>query len=394
MRRADGTAAHRPLSDVGFGAERAERYEARLKRYVAASAMEMEPSGHATVHLDLLGVGARRADRAQAALAVAERFGLQVTLTGRRNTGARVHGEAEQVARLVAALPRVLHYAEELASSAARMYGRWTRSRAHSAYFAALEPAQRRAHAREFRAAAYRAVVKVLTGPLEAAAVPEYDPGRLPWDQAEAVAGAIAEYGWVDVRDAYIPAEAVRVLDTAVPSAPAPRSPGRGQLVLLGDLRHTRPRPARPVVVIPCSGAKLDRPAPAGDLYTGPLHTLARQAADALVAGGGTVLVLSALHGLLTLDEKVEPYDHTWKDPGSVTVEELRAQAVRLGLADAPDVVLLTPGEYTRRASAVWPGARTPLAHLGIGKQRGRLAALRDSPGAYRHAQPAYAAAA
>ncbi len=165
------------------------------------------------------------------------------------NTHFQAHGAIE-VARLVAALPRVLHYAEELASSAARMYGRWTRSRAHSAYFAALEPAQRRAYAREFRAAAYRAVVKVLTGPLEAAAVPEYDPGRLPWDQAEAVAGAIAEYGWVDVRDAYIPAEAVRVLDTAVPSAPAPRSPGRGQLVLLGDLRHTRPRPARPVVVI------------------------------------------------------------------------------------------------------------------------------------------------
>ncbi|MFD4170769.1 hypothetical protein ACFWQ1_22500 [Streptomyces albidoflavus] len=39
------------------------------------------------------------------------------------------------------------------------------------------------------------------------------------------------------------------------------------------------------------------------------MHTMARQAADALVAGGGTVLVLSALHGLLPLDEKVEPYD-------------------------------------------------------------------------------------
>ncbi|NEE25426.1 hypothetical protein G3M53_08090 [Streptomyces sp. SID7982] len=390
MRRADGTPVHRPLSDVGFGAERAERHEARLKRYVDASVMEMATSGHATVHLDLLGVGARRADRAQAALAVAERFGLHPTLTGRRNTGVRVRGEAEQVARLVAALPRVLHYAEKLASSAARMYGRWTRSRAHSAVFAALAPAQRRAHAREFRATAYRSAVQVPTRPLEAASVPEYDSGRLPWVQAEAVAGGIAEYGWVDIRDAYVPAEAVCVLDAAVLSAPAPRSPGLGQLVLVSGLRDARPRPARPVVVIPCSGAKLDRPAPAGDLYIGPLHIMARQAADALVAGGGTVLVLSALHGLLTLDEKVEPYDHTWKDPGSVTVEELRAQAVRLGLADAADVVLLTPGEYTRRASAVWPGARTPLAHLGIGKQRGRLAALRDSPGTYLRAQPVY----
>ena len=79
----------------------------------------------------------------------------------------------------------------------------------------------------------------------------------------------------------------------------------------------------------------------------------------------------------------IEPYDHTWKDTGSVTVEQLRAQAAELGLTDADDVVLLTPGEYTKRAAAVWPQARTPLAHLGIGQQRGRLTALRESADQY-----------
>ncbi|OKI74954.1 hypothetical protein AMK11_35180 [Streptomyces sp. CB02414] len=140
--------------------------------------------------------------------------------------------------------------------------------------------------------------------------------------------------------------------------------------------------PRGPVVVIPCSGRKLDRPAEAGKIYTGPLHTHARRTADALTARGGTVLVLSALHGLLPLKKVIEPYDHTWKDPGSITTEELRDQASQMGLIGA-DVVLLTPGAYTRRALAVWSHAHTPLAHLGIGAQRGRLTALRTRPEEY-----------
>ncbi|WP_328643941.1 DUF6884 domain-containing protein [Streptomyces canus] len=138
-----------------------------------------------------------------------------------------------------------------------------------------------------------------------------------------------------------------------------------------------------PVVVIPCSGAKLDHAAEAGQLYTGALHRQARKAADALTADGGTTLVLSALHGFLPLDQVIKPYDHQWNDPGSITVPELRDQAARMGLADARHVVLLTPSAYTQRAAAVWPQAPTPLAHLGIGQQLGRLAVLRTNPAQY-----------
>ncbi|MFF7176869.1 DUF6884 domain-containing protein [Streptomyces pseudovenezuelae] len=148
-------------------------------------------------------------------------------------------------------------------------------------------------------------------------------------------------------------------------------------------VEDTTAAPCGPVVVIPCSGAKLDHAAEAGHLYTGALHRQARKAADALTAHGGTTLVLSALHGFLTLDQVIEPYDHQWSDPGSITVAELRAQAARMGLADARHVVLLTPSAYTQRAAAVWPQAPTPLAHLGIGQQLGRLAALRTSPEQY-----------
>jgi hypothetical protein len=136
-------------------------------------------------------------------------------------------------------------------------------------------------------------------------------------------------------------------------------------------------------VVIPCSGAKLDRPAPAGELYTGSLHALARRTADALTAQGGTVLILSALHGLLTLDQVVAPYEQRMTDPGAITETALRAQVAALGLADATDVILLTPAAYTAAAAAVWPHAATPLAHQGIGRQRGTLAALRNDPAQY-----------
>ncbi|MFJ8855198.1 DUF6884 domain-containing protein [Streptomyces sp. NPDC102437] len=177
----------------------------------------------------------------------------------------------------------------------------------------------------------------------------------------------------------YVDTDRLQLLDAAeqveAPAARWPVAAAHGEQLALFD--PATPATAGPVVVIPCSEAKVDHAAPAGQLYVGKLHTHARRTADALTAHGGTVLVLSALHGFLPLDQVVEPYDHTWEDAGSVTVEELRAQAAELGLTDA-DVVLLTPSRYTQRAVAVWPQASTPLAHLGIGRQRGRLTAMRE----------------
>lgn len=152
----------------------------------------------------------------------------------------------------------------------------------------------------------------------------------------------------------------------------------------------------RAAVVIPCSGAKLDRPAPAGELYRGSWHRLARAAADALVEReGGRVLILSAAHGLLELDQLVEPYDLTIPElerrprPGERDAhpggsrelgERVAGQLVDL----MPDeVVGLVPGAYARvlgnaailsRRRTVWP-----LSGLaGVGYQRQRLAQIRD----------------
>ncbi|AEY94363.1 hypothetical protein SHJG_p248 (plasmid) [Streptomyces hygroscopicus subsp. jinggangensis 5008] len=381
IRREDGTPARRPLWDTGWGPERAARYAARCARYVTVDRLQMRAHGHAAVRLDFPYATGRGPQRAEAACAVAARFGVQARPLDRSGRALRVTGPAEDVARYAAALPRVLDHAEGLTSWAARMYGECARRPKHADHFEALGTAGRRAAAAYFRAAAFRRIVQVLTGP-QPSAVPEVDPALPLWEQAETLAGVLGEYGWVEIRDAYDPAAAVQLLDDAeqveAPSARWPVAAAHGEQLALFDTAA----PAGPVVVIPCSGPKLDHAAPAGQLYTGSLHTHARRTADALTAHGGTVLVLSALHGFLPLDQVIEPYDHTWQDAGSVTVEELRAQAAELGLSDA-DVVLLTPGQYTQRAAAVWPQARTPLAHLGIGQQRGRLTAMREQADHY-----------
>jgi hypothetical protein len=154
--------------------------------------------------------------------------------------------------------------------------------------------------------------------------------------------------------------------------------------------------------VIPCSGAKLPHAAPAGELYTGSWHRLARQAADALAAReGGEVQVLSALHGLLQLDAVVEPYNVTIRElerrprPGELDAHpggsrELGERVARqLIAAGATEAVALLPGAYLRvlehAALRVWVAKDVrlpviaPLVGLtGVGYQRQRLSELRD----------------
>ncbi|MFD8706851.1 DUF6884 domain-containing protein [Kitasatospora sp. NPDC059648] len=380
--RGDGARQVRPLWDEGWGAERAARRARRLGAYVSASRLLLDERGHAEARLQVQAAGAKGAAHADAAAAVAEAFGVEAV---RKARALAVHGDAQAVARFVAALPRVLDYAEQLATQCARTYGRWARSAAAEEHLEWLDERDRRARARQFRAQAFPAVVEVLAAAEDSAAGADVQPERAPWQQVEAIAGGIARYGWVDVREAYDPAD-VRELLAAAAWVESPAEAAEQLALPFSEQADEAPQPAAApvVVVIPCSGAKLPTPAEAGRIYTGALHTHARKTADALTAAaGGTVLILSALHGLLTLDQVIQPYNHRWTDPGSISEDQLREQAAELGLADAAEVVLLTPSQYTRRAAAVWPHARTPLAHLGIGQQRGRLTEMRRHPEQY-----------
>ncbi|MBG0818891.1 DUF6884 domain-containing protein [Planomonospora sp. ID82291] len=143
-------------------------------------------------------------------------------------------------------------------------------------------------------------------------------------------------------------------------------------------LDSTAPTRSDLVVIVPCGGKKADTdaPVPAGELYTGSYHRAARRAADALTSGGGRVLILSALHGLVELDQLVAPYELRAGQAGTVTGETLRAQAAALGIADAHAVVL-GGRAYVALAREVWPTLDSPLQGTrGIGEQMARLAAI------------------
>ncbi|MGW3038008.1 DUF6884 domain-containing protein, partial [Streptomyces sp. NPDC001178] len=82
----------------------------------------------------------------------------------------------------------------------------------------------------------------------------------------------------------------------------------------------------------PCSAAKLavDRPTPARHLYTGSYHLMCRRAAER-IAGPAGVLVLSALHGFVRLDDELLPYEQRMDTHGRIGIERLRGQAAELG---------------------------------------------------------------
>lgn len=65
-------------------------------------------------------------------------------------------------------------------------------------------------------------------------------------------------------------------------------------------------RPIRVVALVGCCAEKLDKAAPAHELYRSPLFRLSLAHAKRMT---GEVFVLSALHGLVPLDRVLEPYD-------------------------------------------------------------------------------------
>ncbi len=104
-----------------------------------------------------------------------------------------VSGPARNVARYLAALPRVLAGLEAAATRAARVFGRWRRSlmavlAGHLDY---EDPSTLRVRAREFRTAVLGHLVDYLRTPPAPAAS---DPARPMWEQAAAVAAEV----WAD----------------------------------------------------------------------------------------------------------------------------------------------------------------------------------------------------
>ena len=130
------------------------------------------------------------------------------------------------------------------------------------------------------------------------------------------------------------------------------------------------------LVLIGCGARKAAGPALAGTLYTGPYFQACLQAAVA-IAPRSQVLIISARHGLLGLDDgPIAPYEQLPGRPGAVTAATLRAQAAGRGIAGHP-VTALCGSTYAELARQAWADVAAPLAGLSIGRQYQELARLR-----------------
>lgn len=145
--------------------------------------------------------------------------------------------------------------------------------------------------------------------------------------------------------------------------------------------------------VIPCGAAKLDQPAPAGRLYTGQHFTHALTSVAALAdqdrAAGlaARILVLSARHGLIGLDEIVAPYDLRLGEPGSVSTSTLTEQALAHGIDWGSQVYGFLPRPYLAHLDEALRTLDVYIqdvyeATAGIGEQRHVLSNVARPAGA------------
>src|SRR5688500_18134199 len=100
------------------------------------------------------------------------------------------------------------------------------------------------------------------------------------------------------------------------------------------------------VALVSCVKSKLNRPAPAKDLYTSPLFRALRTYAE---SHADAWYILSAEHGLVHPDQVLAPYERTVNRLDRA--ERLQwAEKVRLDLASrlpaGADVVILAGGRY------------------------------------------------
>lgn len=127
------------------------------------------------------------------------------------------------------------------------------------------------------------------------------------------------------------------------------------------------------LVIVACSKKKASQPLPASEMYQGPFTQLCLRAARTQV--GDNNIRKSAAHGLLRLDDVVEPYDVRLTE-ASALLAKARDQATRHDLL-GEQVMAITPKAHTAVVVAVWQDVTTPLAGAaGIGVQRHRLSAM------------------
>lgn len=144
------------------------------------------------------------------------------------------------------------------------------------------------------------------------------------------------------------------------------------------------------LVIIPCGAAKQEQAAPAAELYLGSMFKDALRTARTMTADEN-IRILSAKHGLLKLDEIVDPYEKTIDTAGTFERQILNLQLMKLMNQLSPyryKMHLLLPKKYVKHlvdASNLFHTRQgyVTVNHFegcaGIGYQKAVLASLRKA---------------
>ncbi len=125
------------------------------------------------------------------------------------------------------------------------------------------------------------------------------------------------------------------------------------------------------IVLISCVSKKLNHKSKAQDLYISPLFKKNLVYAKSL--NPDNVFILSAGHGLLGLNEYVEPYDKTLNKMSANEIKEwsnlILKQLQKVSDLNKDEFVFLAGNNYRKFLLTKIKNYKIPMMGLGIGKQ-------------------------
>lgn len=132
------------------------------------------------------------------------------------------------------------------------------------------------------------------------------------------------------------------------------------------------------VVLISCVSQKASHPAQAKDLYIGTLFKLNLKYAKTLKPDD--IFVLSAKHGLLPLEKKIEPYEQTLNNMRTSEIKHwangVLEQINEICSIDETEFIFLAGEKYRKYLLPHLKTTQIPLEGLRIGKQLQKLKEL------------------
>ena len=132
------------------------------------------------------------------------------------------------------------------------------------------------------------------------------------------------------------------------------------------------------IVLIACASQKLSQRSKAKDLYISTLFKLNLKYAVKLAPD--KIYILSAKHGLLSLDQEINPYEQTLNNMPSDEVKQWASRVLEqikhVCPVDETELIFLAGKKYRKYLLPHIKNAQVPLEGLGIGKQLQKLKRL------------------